>query len=116
MSLINTYEEYKNVNKELIGYVEQLIFEKFEGYKQEEVIAKLNLFLNSFEKIKEKSDTLVVDENNANNLKDLQYMIVSGLFLISELTHFYKINELERFKMRAVNYINNNRRNEVLNK
>ena len=35
---------------------------------------------------------------------------MSALFLVSDLNHFYNINEYERFKMRGINYINNSRR------
>ena len=114
MTLLNTYEEYKKVNIELISFTEKLMVNKFEGYEKSKVINTLNKFLNNFETLKEVSDKIVVEEDNLNNLKDLQYILVSELFLISELIHFYNINELERFRMRAVNYINNNRRNEIL--
>ena len=32
MTLLNTYEEYKKINRELIKYTEKLMLDKFEGY------------------------------------------------------------------------------------
>ena len=38
---------------------------------------------------------------------------MSALFLVSDLKHFYNFKEYERFKMRAVNYINNSKRGKM---
>ena len=38
---------------------------------------------------------------------------MSALFLVSDLKHFYNLKEYERFKMRAVNYINNSKRGKM---
>ena len=74
----------------------------------------LKIALNNYEKIKFESDEIQVDDENKNNLNDLKYLIMSALFLVSDLNHFYEIKEYDRFKMRAINYINNSRRNKYL--
>ena len=73
----------------------------------------LNIALNNYEKLKFESDEIQVEDSDKNNLNDLKYLIMSALFLVSDLSHFYSLREYERFKMRAVNYINNSRRGKI---
>ena len=70
----------------------------------------LTIALKNYESLKFESDEIQAEGNEINNLNDLKYLIMSGLFLVSDLSHFYNIKEFERFKMRAVNYINHSRR------
>ena len=59
----------------------------------------LNIALKNYEKLKFESDEIQVEEDNKNNLNDLRYLIMSALFLVSDLIHFYNLKEYERFKM-----------------
>ena len=70
----------------------------------------LNIALKNYEKLKFESDEIQIEDKDKNNLNDLKYLIMSALFLVSDLNHFYNLKEYERFKMRAINYINNSRR------
>ena len=47
-----------------------------------------------------------------NNLRALNYLALDTLFLTMDLKNFYKLGESERFKMRAVNYINKRNRGQ----
>ncbi len=85
-----------------------------EAFSEEQIKMNLKIALNNYEKIKFESDEIQVDDENKNNLNDLKYLIMSALFLVSDLNHFYEIKEYDRFKMRAINYINNSRRNKYL--
>ena len=54
------------------------------------------------------------EEKDINNLRDLNYLALDTLFLTMDLKNFYKLGESERFKMRAVNYINKRSRGQIL--
>lgn len=110
MSLISTYEKFTHINEEFIEFIDKIVKENFEAFSEEQIKMNLKIALNNYEKIKFESDEIQVDDENKNNLNDLKYLIMSGLFLVSDLSHFYNIKEFERFKMRAVNYINHSRR------
>lgn len=110
MSLINTYEKFTHINEEFIEFIEKLVRGNFEAFTEEQIKMNLNIALKNYEKLKFESDEIQVDDNNKNNLNDLKYLIMSALFLVSDLNHFYNLKEYERFKMRAINYINNSRR------
>lgn len=110
MSLISTYEKFTHINEEFIEFIDKIVKENFEAFSEEQIKMNLKIALNNYEKIKFESDEIQVDDENKNNLNDLKYLIMSGLFLVSDLNHFYNINEYERFKMRGINYINNSRR------
>ena len=109
MSLISTYEKFTHINEEFIEFIDKIVKENFEAFSEEQIKMNLKIALNNYEKIKFESDEIQVDDENKNNLNDLKYLIMSALFLVSDLNHFYNLKELERFKMRAVNYINHNR-------
>ena len=111
MSLIRTYEKFTHINEEFIAFIDKLVRENFKSFTEEQI--KMNLTLNNYEKLKFESDEIQVEDNNKNNLNDLKYLIMSALFLVSDLKHFYNLKEYERFKMRAVNYINNSKRGKM---
>lgn len=114
MDLINTYEEYKNTNERYAVFINGLIDSDLSN-KDEAIINELTEYQNKFEQLKIKCDGIVVEAENENNLKDLKYLIVDTLFLTLDLAHFYGIGEIERFKMRAINYLNKKRRAEFFN-
>ena len=55
-----------------------------------------------------------MEEKDIDNLRDLNYLALDTLFLTMDLKNFYKLGESERFKMRAVNYINKRSRGQIL--
>lgn len=114
MDLINTYEEYKNTNEEYAVFINGLV-ESDLSNRDEAIVNKLTEYQNRFEELKVKCDRITVEDDNVNNLKDLKYLIVDTLFLALDLAHFYGLGQEERFKMRAVNYINKKRRAELFN-
>ena len=113
MSLLNTYEKFKKVNDDFISFIDKLVINNFESFTEEEIIENLKSALGKFEALKFESDEITVTDEENNNLRDLKYLIMNGLFLVSDLSHFYSLREYERFKMRAVNYINNSRRGKI---
>ena len=113
MSLISTYEDYSKINSEFINFIDRLVINNFTTFTEEQIKMNLSIALKNYEDLKFKSDEITTDSENEVNLNDLRYLIMSGLFLVSDLIHFYNLKELERFKMRAVNYINNSRRSKL---
>lgn len=113
MELVKTYQEYNELNKEYMKFV-QIIMESDISSFDEIIMNKLEEYSSIFEKLKIKCDTIKVDEENINNLKDLNYLALDTLFLTLDLKNFYKLKEVERFKMRAVNYINKRNRDQIL--
>ena len=103
MELVNIYDEYREVNKNYVDFIEELVNKNFEGFSEDFVMGNLV-----------KADDLQVEEENKDNLKDLKYLIVDTLFLTFDLNNFYKLKEFERFKMRFANYVNKRRRDEML--
>ncbi|WP_294387810.1 hypothetical protein [uncultured Clostridium sp.] len=114
MSLISTYEKFTHINEEFIEFIDKLIGNDFKSFTDDQIKMNLNIALKNYEKLKFESDEIQVEEDNKNNLNDLRYLIMSALFLVSDLIHFYNLKEYERFKMRAVNYINNSRRGKII--
>lgn len=115
MTLINIYEEYTNINNEYLTYIEGLVNSDISDCSDDNIMDKLILFKNNFESIKIKLDVCEVDieEKDIENLKDLKYLVMDALFISADLVTFYKYKQPERFKMRAVNYINKKRRAEM---
>lgn len=114
MSLTSTYEKFIHINTEFIAFIDKLVKENFESFTEEQIKMNLTIALNNYEKLKFESDEIEVEDSDKNNLNDLKYLIMSALFLVSDLKHFYGLKEYERFRMRAVNYINNSRRNKYM--
>lgn len=114
MELVNIYEEYLDVNKKYVDFIKKLEENNFEGFNEGDVIAKLDEFQNTIGELKLKADSLEVEDENKDNLKDLCYLIMDTLFLTFDLNNFYKLKEVERFKMRFENYINKRRRDEMM--
>ncbi|MEE0932571.1 hypothetical protein [Clostridium sp. D43t1_170807_H7] len=114
MSLISTYEKFTHINEEFIEFIDKLVGNNFKSFTDDQIKMNLNIALKNYEKLKFESDEIQVEEANKNNLNDLRYLIMSALFLVSDLIHFYNLKEYERFKMRAVNYINNSRRGKII--
>lgn len=111
--MLNTYEQFSILNNELITYLNELISDDLKEKNSDEIINKLNRILNDIEELKFKSDEIFSVGMELYKVNNLRYSIMNSLFLISDLLHFYKLNEVERFKMRAVNYINHNSRPQV---
>lgn len=113
MNIVNTYDKFTHINTEFINFIDELVRDNFKSFTEEQIKMNLSVALKNYEDIKFESDELIVEDENKNNLNDLKYLIMSGLFLVSDLTHFYNIKEYDRFRMRAVNYINNSRRSKL---
>lgn len=62
-----------------------------------------------FQELMNAVDKIEVEEEDGLYLKDVKYGLVDGLFLAIDLYNFYYSKQLERFKMRGVNYIRKGR-------
>lgn len=115
MSLINNYEEYTRINNDYVNFIESLVNKDLGECNEACITETLIKVQNDFEYIKIRMDVEEVDieEKDLENLKDLKYLIMDALFISSDLVAFYKYKQPERFKMRAVNYINKKRRAEM---
>lgn len=109
MSLLSTYEKYIKVNTAYVEIINKIVNSNFSGYSEEEIMTILVDGKNKFEELRLITDKEEVLNEDDINLKDLKYLVIDGLFLSIDLFNFYNCKELERFKMRAVNYIRKRR-------
>ncbi|MEG0295086.1 MAG: hypothetical protein RR620_00125 [Clostridium sp.] len=113
MDLLSTYEEYTEFQKEYVIFIEELFNSNLNVYSEDVTIKRLTEAKKKFELLMDKSSEIVIESKDADNLKDLRYLIVDALFLSTDLLGFYQYKEVERFKMRVNNYINKLRRSEL---
>ncbi len=113
MELINVYQEFIKENDVYMDFVMQLVDTDFMMIIPEVIKSELVSGKEKFEKLMESVNALEVEKEQEENLGDLKYLIMDSVLLASDLAHFYKLNELGRFKMRALNAINKKRRAEV---
>ena len=102
MELVKTYEEYSELNKEYVKFIEIVINSDISKF-DEVIMNKLEEYGKLFEELKIKCDGIKVEEKDLDNLKDLNYLALDTLFLTLDLKNFYTLQQPERFKMRAVN-------------
>lgn len=114
MELVKTYEEYNELNKEYVKYIQMVMESDISNY-DDIIMNNLENYSNLFEDLKLRCDKIEVEEKDINNLRDLNYLALDTLFLTMDLKNFYKLGESERFKMRAVNYINKRNRGQGFN-
>ena len=110
MDLLNVYNDYKSINKDIIDYLNKILSDNTLLESKASVENSISKLISDMEEIKATADSIIINDQDKDNLNDLKYLIHSTLFLLGDLEHFYKINELSRFRMRAVNYINHARR------
>ena len=103
------FDEYVKINKEYVSFVNEIVNNNFSNYTQEEIMSRLIEYKQNYEKLMSDVDKCTQEEEDGLFLKDVKYSIVDGLFLAIDLYNFYNSKELERFKMRAVNYIRKGR-------
>lgn len=113
MDLVSIYNEYSSYHKEYVSFIEELLNSDLTAYNSEIIIERLDNAFKTFERFNSESEDIKVEESDMNNFKDLKYLLIDSLLLSSELSNFYKHDELMRFKMRINNYINKLRRNEI---
>ena len=111
MELVKTYEEYNELNKEYVKYI-QMVMESDISNHDNIIMNNLENYSNLMADLKLRCDKIEVEEKDINNLRDLNYLALDTLFLTMDLKNFYKLGESERFKMRAVNYINKRNRGQ----
>ena len=111
MELVKTYEEYNELNKEYVKFIQMVMESDIANY-DDIIMNNLEKYSELFEELKLRCDKVEVEEKDINNLRDLNYLALDTLFLTMDLKNFYKLGESERFKMRAVNYINKRNRGQ----
>lgn len=107
--LSEIFNKYVEINSEYVKYINDIVNNNFVGYLEEEIMNKLVEGKKNFEELMSQIDKCENEEEKGLFLKDVKYSIVDGLFLTIDLYNFYNSKELERFKMRAVNYIRKGR-------
>lgn len=103
------FNKYVELNGQYVKFVNEIVNNNFENYSEEEIMNKLVDGKKNFEDLMSQIDECKNDEEDGLFLKDVKYSVVDGLFLTIDLYNFYNSKELERFKMRAVNYIRKGR-------
>ncbi|MGL4570616.1 MAG: hypothetical protein ACRCVJ_06105 [Clostridium sp.] len=111
MSLVRIYDEYTNINKEYLDFVNEVALDKNIEFNDKD-LAKLNEHKNSFRQLMERINEEDLSKEDETNIKDLKYLVLDSIFLSSDLAAFYNAKEQERFKMRIANYVNKMRRAE----
>ena len=111
--MLNTYEKFSMLNNDLIKYLNELITNNLKDLKDGDIAVNLERILHDIEVLKFESDKISISNMDSDKVNNLRYSIMNSLFLISDLLHFYKLNEIERFKMRAVNYINHSSKPQI---
>lgn len=109
MDLLNVYENYKDFNKNFVNFINNIIINNFSNTNKTDILNKLIEGRDFFSDLKKQCETINIESKDIDNLKDLQYLVVDGLFLTIDLINFYNLEEYDRFKMRASNYINKDR-------
>lgn len=115
MDLVDLYNEYMKVSEQYMTYVFELSKDDLGTCDNDQVLDKLKSYQVKFEDMIIKANVLEVDEANKNNLQDLRYLIMDTLLVATDLSAFYSYKEVERFKMRAVNFVNKRKRAEMFN-
>lgn len=107
--LSEVFNQYIKLNGEYVKFINEIVNNNFANYSEEEIMSELIKGKNNFENLMSQIDKCENEEEDGLFLKDVKYSIVDGLFLTIDLYNFYNSKELERFKMRAVNYIRKGR-------
>lgn len=109
MKLKEIFETYVDLNREYVSYINEVINKNFEGYSEDEVMKNLIKSKEKFQELMAEVDKIESEEEDGIFLKDVKYGLVDALFLAIDLYNFYYSKQLERFKMRGVNYIRKGR-------
>lgn len=104
---------YKITNREVIKYLEHLVG-NLEQENKEEMMTKLTEWKQEFERLMEVCHALEEEGQNEILMKEIQYGLLDGLFLFSDLLTFYDNDLKDRFKLRAMNYIKKDQVNRLL--
>ena len=89
MELVKTYEEYNELNKEYVKYI-QMVMESDISNHDNIIMNNLENYSNLFEDLKLRCDKIEVEEKDINNLRDLNYLALDTLFLTMDLKNFYR--------------------------
>lgn len=112
MELLNYYETYTAITKDYDQLLQQMV-EQETLQKEEAIGDQLVSAKNQLEQLMHAIAELEVEESQQQNLGDLKYLVTDLFFLAMDCLHFYEHEEMGRFKMRAINYLNKKRRAEV---
>lgn len=115
MDLVDLYNEYMKVSEQYMTYIFELSKDSLGTCENEQVLDKLKSYQIKFEDMIIKANVLEVDEENKNNLQDLRYLVMDILLVATDLSAFHGYKEVERFKMRAVNFVNKRKRAQLFN-
>lgn len=109
MTLLEAYKEFSKINNEYITYINTLANGELGNCDDKEVIDTLLGSKNMYEFLKIKVDDYDFKDDSISAVRQLKMYILDGLLLSIDLLRFYESKETERFKMRAINYINKER-------
>nr|WP_303244360.1 hypothetical protein [uncultured Cellulosilyticum sp.] len=113
MNLIEIYEQYVDINNDYAAWIEALVNEDFQNDAPPLIKIRLQDTKEQFEKLMEACSNLEVSAEDEENFKDLRYLLMDSVFLAGDLLAFYNVEELGRFKMRVLNYLNKKRRADI---
>jgi len=109
MNLVEIYSAYKEESAEYTTWLEAIVSSDFQNDAMPIIRVRLIDTKEQFEKWMEVCSNLEVEEKDQDNLKDLRYLILDSLFLAADLVRFFETDDLGRFKMRVLNYLNKKR-------
>ncbi|MGL4738450.1 MAG: hypothetical protein ACRCW2_13450 [Cellulosilyticaceae bacterium] len=112
MELLNYYETYTAITKDYDRLLQELVDQE-NLQKEDGIYERLAQAKDKLEQLMQSLAELEVDEAQQHNLGDLKYLVTDLFFLAMDCVHFYGHEEMGRFKMRAINYLNKKRRAEI---
>ena len=105
MDLLQIYKEFLGIKTEIISLIED-ISDNLKDCTDQNISNSLLGEKNKLEFMKIKVDDIDVTEDNIQMVNQLKMSIMDALFLLVDLLKFYHSASVERFKMRAYNYVN----------
>lgn len=113
MELVKIYNEFVALNEEYCKFVKSIAASDILSLNYENTLKELSKQADIFEELMNKVSELEVSNDQLENLKDLKYLIMDGIFASRDFEAFFKAKQIERFKMRIVNYENKKQRSEM---
>lgn len=114
MSILLLKDKIDQVNMENVQFVKELIKSEFTAMSEDAVLQELMKRKEACIAVMEETNAIEEEQEQGVFLKDVQYVIVEGIFFMTDLYNFYHAGNKERFKLRVENYVRRERVNSLL--
>lgn len=113
MEIVKIYNEFVEFNKDYCIYVKNIAEGDILSLNYESTLKELTRMADKFEDLMNIVSKLEVEEEQKENLNDLKYLVMDAIFASRDFEAFFKAKQVERFKMRIMNYENKKQRSEM---